>query len=49
MFEAFSTMFSTIFIAFGIAAVIGHALLIDALLGRKPPEPNVASNPQPTR
>jgi hypothetical protein len=32
MFALFSTAFSGIFIAFGIAAVIGHVLLIDLLL-----------------
>jgi hypothetical protein len=32
MFALFSMAFSGIFIAFGIAAVIGHVLLIDLLL-----------------
>jgi hypothetical protein len=32
MFALFSAAFSGIFIAFGIAAVIGHVLLIDLLL-----------------
>ena len=32
MFALFSVAFSTIFIAFGVAAVIGHVVLIDLLL-----------------
>jgi len=32
MFALFSVAFSTIFIAFGVAAVIGHVVLIDVLL-----------------
>lgn len=32
MFALFSVAFSSLFIAFGIAAVIGHVLLIDLLL-----------------
>ena len=32
MFALFSVAFSTLFIAFGVAAVIGHVVLIDVLL-----------------
>jgi uncharacterized membrane protein len=32
MFALFSVAFSTIFIAFGVAVVIGHVVLIDLLL-----------------
>ena len=32
MFALFSVGFASLFIAFGIAAVIGHVLLIDVLL-----------------
>ena len=32
MFALFSVTFGSLFIAFGVAAVIGHVLLIDVLL-----------------
>jgi hypothetical protein len=38
MFEIFMTAFGTIFLVFGLAAVVGHVLLIDALLGPREPK-----------
>ena len=36
MFAVFATAFSSLFIAFGVAAVVGHVLLIDLLLRSAP-------------
>lgn len=36
MFALFATAFSSLFIAFGVAAVVGHVLLIDLLLRSAP-------------
>jgi hypothetical protein len=45
MFALFSMAFSGIFIAFGVAAVIGHVLLIDLLL--RPTSVTLQGAPEP--
>jgi hypothetical protein len=45
MFALFSIAFSTLFIAFGVAAVIGHIVLIDLLM--RPAAVKVAQAPVP--
>jgi len=45
MFALFSAAFSTLFIAFGVAAVIGHVVLIDLLM--RPAAVKVAQAPIP--
>jgi hypothetical protein len=50
MFALFSAAFSSIFIAIGVAAVVGHVVLIDLLM--RPGAVQVAQVPsvsQPTR
>lgn len=38
MFEIFMAAFATIFLMFGLVAVVGHVLLINALLGPRLPK-----------
>jgi hypothetical protein len=38
MFEIFMAAFGTIFLIFGLAAIVGHVLLLDALLGPRLPK-----------
>lgn len=57
MFALFSVAFSSLFIAFGVAAVVGHVLLIDLLLrsssttlqATPAPMADVRLQPQPAR
>jgi hypothetical protein len=49
MFAAFFAAFSTFIIAVGVAAVIGHAVLIDLLLRPSPLKVARAPTPQITQ
>ena len=43
MFAFFTTLYASIFIAIGVAAVVGHVMLIDLLL--RPPSVQIVQAP----